>query len=400
LKNSGLVFAQDVFDFRRLGIKLQKQNHMKRRFYSALFWAYAVGIASCSSGLQAQVTITADDMFNQVGLYYRAYANNTSNSTTNTVAVSTIVGAPGGPQAWNFSDGSQDVTFRFDYIQATNGASGSDFASLGAQLAEQKTDEASTNSRSWLYFAQDTTKGRIDYGFYDPTFSASQPEATFSPPLQDFPKTIHYGDTWQGNTVFTSVYSDPSLGDFPDQVTYTSTDKVDAYGVVVLPGLGFLDCLRVHEMVQYDIAIDLGLGDGFQNAGTQYILNYYWLCPGHGIAAQMTSTSPSDGSQPPDNLPGGAAAFVRMFETNHPDTGSTNQVQTIKGFTMTLGKSGALLQWTQDPSLTSYRIDYSTNLTATGNWQALKTVTNNFLIDVNAGTPGAPSRCYRVVGQN
>ncbi len=213
----------------------------------------------------AQVTITSADMFNQPGQYYYAYCNNSSN----TVQVSSMLGTTGGPQTWDFSAGPQDVTYRFDYVTADKTPYGDDFVAVGAQIAEQKTDEADPSVESWLYFTQDPVKGRLDYGFYDPTFSSAQPESVFTNALQDFPNAIHYGDSWPGSTVFSSVYSFAGYGDFPDQLTYTLTGTVDAYGTIKLPNIGSVECLRVHEMVEYDVGIDLGLGEGYMSAGTQ-----------------------------------------------------------------------------------------------------------------------------------
>ncbi len=357
-----------------------------------LTWMAVVGV---SLHLRAQVTITSDDMFNQVGQYYLAY----SNGGTNTVSVAGMLGTTGGPQAWDFSSGPQDVTNRFDYLIATNvSVYGPDFGQLGATLAEQKTDLGNSVPQSWLFFKQDAQKGRIDYGFVDPNFSASQPENVFTNGLQDFPASIHFGDSWQGTTVFSSVYTLPDFGDFPDQITYTSTDKVDAYGVVVLPGLGFLDCLRIHEVVEYDISLDFGDGSGLQPIGTQYLLNYYWLSPGHGIVVQINSAG-TQNAPPTDDLPGGAAELVRMFETNHAQNTTTNAPPSIKNFTCTLGKTGgALLKWTLSPSLKQYTVEYTTNLTKTATWVTLQTVTNNFVIDIGAASKAATARLYRVLG--
>jgi hypothetical protein len=366
---------------------------LKKRFHS-----FQTGIAVCAAILaagfttgHAQVTLTSSDMFNQTNQYYRAYAN--ANNTV--VSVTGILGTPGGPQAWDFSSGPQDVTYRFNYIPAAQGPGGADFVSAGAQIAEQRINEAATNIQSFLYFKQDPILGRLDYGFYDPSFSAPQPESIFSPALQDFPNSIYYGATWSGLTIFYSILSDPTFGDFPERVTYTASDHVDAYGLVILPSLGFMNCLRVHELVQYDIAVDLGLGGGYEYLGTQYVLNYYWLAPGHGIVAQMSSVSPSDGSVPPDNLSTGAAAFARMFALNHP-TGGDGTAPTIKGLKVTLGPSSVLVQWTLLSGVTSYRVDYATNLGPTPNWQPLGTTTSNFMLD--PGAPTAQRRFYRVVG--
>jgi hypothetical protein len=372
-------------------VPLKKRLHS---FSTNLTFSKAVYAAILAAGFttaDAQVTLTSDDMFNQAGQYYRAYAN----ANNSVVTVSGVLGIPGGPQAWDFSSGPQDVTYRFNYIPAAQGPGGADFVNAGAQIVEQRINEAATNSQSFLYFKQDAVLGRLDYGFYDPSFSAPQPESLFSPPLQDFPSSIYYGATWSGVTIFYSILSDPTLGDFPERVTFSASDHVDAYGLVTLPNLGFMNCLRVHELVRYDVAVDLGFGGGYETLATQYVLNYYWLSPGHGIVVQMSSVSPSDGSQPPDNLSTGATAFVRMFALNHP-TGGGGTTPTIKGFKITLGPSSALLQWTLLSGVTSYRVDYATNLGGTPNWQPLGTTTSNFMLD--AGAPAAQRRFYRIVG--
>lgn len=347
-----------------------------------------VMVMAGATGARGQITISSADMFNQVGQWYEAYAN--ANGTT--VQVAAMLGTTGGPQAWDFTTGPQDVTYRFDYLAATNVAVGADFAALGAQIAEQKTDEADTTSQSWLFFKQDAVKGRLDYGFYDPTFSASQPEATFTNALQDFPATIHYGDAWNGATVF---YSSESLSgfDIPEEFIYTSTDKVDAYGFITLPTIGFVECLRVHETVEYDLYADLG--SGYTSFGSAYVLNYYWLAPNLGIVAQITSAQ-SD-QTPPDDLPSGASALVVMFAANHPTNSTPAQPTTIKGFKFTLGKTSALLQWTALSTVNSYTVQYATTLSP-ANWQPLGSTTNNFLIDTTANSPAAPIRFYRVVG--
>ena len=359
------------------------------------------------AALQAQTTITAADLFNQPGQYYRAYANATNNTT---VSVGGLLGAAGGPQAWDFTSGPAEVTYRFDYLAATNTPNGANFVAAGAQLAEQKADEAGAVATSWLYFTQDAAKGRLVYGFYDPSFSLglgglggqvndTMAENHFNPPLNDFPNTIHYGGQWSSSTVFTNTISfgdpeDPTTFFSMDlQFAYSSTATADAYGVVNSPGIGFGDCLRVNELVTYEISYDDG--SGFQHLETDYVRNYYWLRPGRGIVAQVTS--PQSNSAPPDDNFLTAAAVIRMFETNHPDGGDPNPGGGIQGLKITLSNNGALLQWTALPSVTSYRVEYTSS--AGGGWQALgSTTTANFMIDAAAGKPDAPVRFYRVVG--
>ena len=362
--------------------------------------AAALGV-SWTAALPAQITITATDLFNQAGQYYRAYANSPNNTS---ISVSGLLGAPGGPQLWDFTSGPSTVIYRFDYLAATNALHSADFVTAGARLAEQKTDEAGVVPQAFLYFAQDPTLGRKTYGFYDPGFStgigSEQPQTIFSPPIVDFPATIHYGDSWSCATTYTNTISfgdpaDPEGGYFTMDIIYdySSTAVVDAYGTANSPGIDFGDCLRINELVKYDTSLDDG--ESVSPLETDYVRNYYWLRPGRGIVAQVTSKQVT--GAPPDNNFITATAVLRMFETNHRDAGDTGTSSGIQGFKMTLSKSGALLQWTAIASATHYRVDYSSS--PAGGWQQLGSITTgNFLIDLAAGKPATPVRFYRVVG--
>jgi hypothetical protein len=359
---------------------------------------------------QEPVTLTAPDFFNQPGQYFRAYAN----APQTTVDVSGLLGeASNQPQAWNFVLGPQEVVYRYDYLAASEVPESVDFP--GATLAERKSDESGAQATAWLFFTQDPSRGRVVQGFYDPglgsvsllgvQFRLEPPAGVFQPPLRDFPATISYGDTWTATTVYTNLLTlddgsggggdeDPGgVFDLPQQTTYTSTARVDAFGVVNCPGIGFGPCLRINEVVQYDLAVDLG--NGFENFGTAYVRNYYWVRPGRGIVVQITSEQQQTGP-PPENFPT-AAVVLRMFETNHPDPQPPPPPR-IEGLTITLGPQGALLTWNKRSGIASYRVEYTTN-PAANDWQALGAPTSaNFFIDEAANTPGVPVRFYRVVG--
>lgn len=347
-------------------------------------------LAFGSLTLQAQITISAGDMFNQVGQYYRAYSNDGD------VNVSGLLGTVGGPQAWDFTTGPQDLIYRFDYLTAESAGHGEMFP--GAKFAERKTVE-STGATAFMYLEQVAAEGRMNYGFFDPEFSSTLPASPFNPAINDFPDTISYQDTWSASTTFDTeiVILDPDPeegGEFaiPARINYSATATADAYGILNQPGIGFGDCLRVNELASYDITVDL-LGDGnYQSVDLQYVRNVYFLRKGRGIAVQVTSKQQA--TPPPDNF-ATAAAVVRMFETNHADGG--NEEVFIKDFRISMGKDQALLQWTKASGVASYRVEYTTNLTAPGGgWQELRSTTANFVIDDTVKT--ASMRLYRVIG--
>lgn len=354
------------------------------------------GVAFLAAGafaVRAQITINASDMFNQPGQYYRAHAN------ARDADVSGRLGTPGGPQAWDFLTGPTDKVFRFDYLPVSE--TGYAAAFPDARFAERKMDESDA-TEAFLFLEQAAGRGRLNYGFVDPAFSETHPVSPFMPPIRDFPEIISLGDAWTASTTFESEIAmegipdpeDPEGGGLliiPTLITYSASARVDAFGVVNQPGIGFGECLRVNELAQYDVAVDLGLGDGYQTIATQFIRTYYWLRKGRGIAVQISSKQ-SD-TPPPDDFPV-AAAFVRMFETNHPD--GVVETPTIKDLKITLSNQGALLTWTKASGVATYRVEYTTNAGAP--WQTLATTTANFAIDAAAGKPEVPARLYRVVG--
>ena len=379
-----------------------------RMNYERTILAGAAGLAVVATTGHAQPTVSASDLFNVPGQYYRAYAN----TPQAVVEVSELLGEPGSQaQAWNFLNGPQDVTYRFDYLTAADVPPGADFPL--ATVAEQKTDEAGVLTPAWLFFSQDPARGRVVYGFHDPglgdvkllglSFKLVPPAGYFQPPLRDFPDTITLGSQWTGSTTYTNLLTlDDGSGDeeggglfdFPQQTAYTSTSKVDAFGVINLPGIGFGECLRINELVQYDLAVDMG--SGWEQFGTAYLRNYYWVRPGRGIVAQITSEQQQTGP-PPDNFPT-AAAVLRMFETNHPDA-EPPPPPAIQGLTLSLSNQGALLTWTRLAGITTYRVEHTSNPADPTSWALTGSpTTGNFLIDATANTPGAPLRYYRVVG--
>lgn len=368
-------------------------------------WALLLAATLLAGALpaRAQVTITNADMFNQPGQYYYTYI--TDPAATN-VTIATLLGPTNeASQAWNFTVGTPGITNYtnyYSYLVASNTPYGPDFVAAGATVAQQMTSEGTTNALQWLYFSISPSQGQLDFGFYDPAFSSVQPESVFSPALQDWPAAIHYGDTWTGTTVFDSVTVYPALGNIPEVLTNTTTAVVDAYGLIKLPNLGFLSCLRVRETVEYDVGLNVQ-GELFYD-GPQYSLNYYWVAPGHGIVAQIDS-NPSLNPVPADM--GGIAQTVEwMFQAYHPVTVVTNPPPTgISGFTVSPSNAAlpispsnpVILQWNFYSGASSYTVNYATSLSGTIMWHSLGSTSSNFIMDNTAGGPGAPARFYQIV---
>lgn len=327
--------------------------------------------------VQGQVTITSQDMFDTIGQYYRVYAN------SGNVNVAGRLGSAGGPQTWDFTSGPQDVTYRFDYVSTSDGGAGADFPL--AQFAERQTDEGTGAATAWQYLQQIAGKGRINYGYYNPT---SDPmEGQFDPPITDFPDPLKYQDTWSCATSFNYIMLDA----FPVIHKYTATATVDAYGTIKLPGIGSVSCLRINELDQHDILVDVDDTGDYVAMETDYVRIYYFLSPGHGIVATLASEQSK--SAPPSNDFTTASQFIRMCELNR--TGASQGPVAVTDLNITPAGGALLLHWSKTAHTTSYRVEYIAGLGGTNSWQTLGTVTNDFLLDTSLAN--THQRYYRVV---
>jgi hypothetical protein len=352
-------------------------------------FAIATVLLAGVSGVQGQITITSLDMFNAPGQYYRSYAADGETDVTGKI------GPKGGPQTWNFATGPEDEILRFDYLTPEEaGAPAALFPD--AKLVERKRVE-STEKDAFLFLDQQMGTGRMNYGYYDESTTGpvglDDPAGVFVPPLLDFPESITLGSTWSAATTWFNAM----LG-APMRINYQATAEVDAYGFVILPDLGFLECIRVNELAEttYEIKFpggedpDAGTSGDFTPVATYYVRNFYWLAKDKGIVVQMTSKQSS--TPPPDEFPT-AAQFIRMFETNHPE--GSRDPQPVTDLSVTRGKGQVLLSWTKPLNANSFRVEFSAVLGAQANWQELTTTSSNFALDTLDGNEAA--RYYRVI---
>lgn len=349
-------------------------------------------VAAGAVGVRAQITINSLDMFYAPGQYYRSYA------ADGEVSVQGLLGTAG-PEAqnWNFATGPQDATFRFDYLDPQDSGV---IAALfpEAKLVERKQVEGGGVEDAWLFLDQQFGRGRVAFGFYDPAIAGpvglDDPAGIFDPPLLDFPESMSFGKTWSGATVFLNSMLGAEM-----RMTYTSSAVADAHGIITLPKLGFMECLRVNELVEtlYEIKFpdaggelgEPGTGGEYTPVAIYYIRNLYWMAKDRGIVAQIISRQ--SGTPPPDEF-ATAAQFVRMFETNHPK-GST-EPWPVDDLAMTPGEDQMLLSWTKPLNAASFRVEYTGALGPEAVWTELVTTASNFALDDRVAT-GA--RYYRVV---
>ena len=368
-------------------------KRLPRRWVTA--WAIALGMLSVPGESLGQITITAKDMFGKEGQYYKMYSNfvgHFSEAAREEVDVFDYIGEAGEDQVWDFREGPEDETIRFDYVKPS--AIDTDVEFEGATIVERATFDSSGRQKS-LFLDVSAARGRDVYGFHDISIDEEDPAIPFSTRLNDFPAVIKFGDSWNANTTFEFVTRQSMLGlgdiEAPTKQVYQSEMTVDGHGIIILPDLGFHDCLRVNELVQYDTFIKIpGVIEDWQKASTDFVRNYYWLSKDMGIVAQISSVQ--DTVPIPDEF-STASAVWRQFENNHGD--STEVPQSVEGLEISLDTKGnrVLLSWKKAENTLEYLVQFSDSLTANG-WKDLKTTSGNFALDAISSKK---ARFYRIV---
>jgi hypothetical protein len=334
-----------------------------------------------AAGLSAQVIITDRDMFNEAGLYWRGYASGSD------YPVASLIGDVGGPQLWDFTGGPQETVLRFDYLEPGDSGVAANFP--GATFVERKKDE-STDLESWLFLEKVAGQGRRVYGAYDENtmFSSAM---VFSVPVIDFPATIRYGDTWSTATSWEFwLKGFEELA--PMILSVVERYEVDAYGILDLPGVGFGDCLRVNCLVEWNTLVDLEGTGNYQTASTDFSRSFFFLRPGLGIAAQITSFQEAS---PPSNNFNLALEYVRLFETNKEPAPPCDVPFPVTDLRVSISAGTALLKWTKAECTNSYRVEYTGALNKPVSWTVLGTTTGNFYQDKTISQ--ALERYYRVI---
>ena len=310
----------------------------------------------------AQLIFTAADLPSQPGQYSRAYISTS-------VDVSGLVGSPGGPQRWDFSQPQQpgETVRRMDVTAPSDGGHGSSFPS--ATYAERYTDEPD-GSPSWDYYSVSTSPGRRYFGLYN----AAPPlpgAVILQAPVVDIPGSISLGTNWTFSCVAYVDY---------EEIDLTASAVVDAYGTLVLPQIGEVAALRVNQLNREQILLG---GFPFE---TSYFREYYWLVPGIGKALHVISAS---GSSPPvlDFTP--AKEVRRVFEassiTNPPVFGPVANLRIRQQNTL------AVLDWLRQTNASAYRVEALGDATST-NWLLIsQPVTNSW-----SETLTTTQRFYRV----
>jgi hypothetical protein len=341
--------------------------------------------------LEAQITITSDDMYNQPGEYYRSYVNQPPALLQRfPVTVAGKLGEPGGPNFWDFTDGPTDEVFRYDYVAKATSIVFNDFPE--ASLAERSYRESKPNDVSWIMFDDAENLGRKVFGFWIINAQFDDPSNRFTLPIVDFPAEINYGDTWT-----TTVEYQNSLLGIPAIYNEVQSFEADAYGFIELPELGVFECLRINSLKDFSVAIDFNGTATFTNVERQFTRIYYWLVPGKGIAAQIVSEPSGNPVAEQFNL---ASMFQRTFETNKEEKNAgCLEAAAVTGLDIVHQPNLVRLKWNEADCAQNYRVQFTTSGLGAEDWTDLSPTpyTDTFFIDTNVNK--ARFKIYRVLSE-
>lgn len=333
-------------------------------------------LGQASLPLLAQPVFTSVDLPSTPGQWYRAYVN------TSGVDVATWIRPKGGPHRWDFSSprAASERIDRVDIVAASDGGHSGSFP--GASYAERLSRESSP-IQSWSYYAPAPGRGRLYFGFHDAVSRPANPVIAFRESTLDIPD-LAPGSSWERTVTFEDSI-DAGIAIVPVLIEFTSRASVDAWGSVVLPGLGELPAWRVNEVNTY-VATDTALGFPL---GTYHVRNYFWLVKGIGKAVHLMSKSSS--TVPPEEF-GQSAYLHRVFESS----AIQSPPEFVPVASLRAGRKGdeIFLSWDPNASATTYLVQIAPALHPGGSWSGLVTNRNTFLFDPIP--PGAGQRYYRV----
>lgn len=297
----------------------------------------------------AQQVFSSTSLPGAIGQYVRAYYSTNVN-------VAALLALTNGPEQWDFSQPQQpdESVMRTDIVGPNDAGDAGDFPA--AAYAERDTLEP-TNEIAWRYYSF-TNQGRIYYGVDNPLDLNASPIAVFEPPTVDIPASVQYGQTWNRTLDWTSLY----FGFIVVSNHFTDASTVDAYGTLMLPAIGSVPALRVHEVHVYQ-AYELisGIPPSLVDLHTnQY---YYWLVPGLGVAAQVFLFG--DNALAPGGLPD-TNEVLRVFASNY----FTNRVilRSVAGLRIRLRAGTAQLDWQAMSNAAEYQVESAGDL-GNPNWQ-------------------------------
>ena len=342
----------------------------------------------CWNQASSQVVITSADMFNEEGLYYKAYSNGDAK-----VSAVNIIGSEGGPNFWDFTAGPRNEVIKFDYLEPSDSIFVDEFPE--ATIMERARVEETGEMLGEIFFESVEGLGRKVYGFVRDTNDPAQLVLGLDGPLKfkvpqvDFPANIKYGDEWSNVITFdTNIDIGGGLGSLGQfRIIIKDDFIVDAYGFAELENIGFVDVLRLNTVTSQDVQIQQDDGTFVSMGATSYVRIYRWLAQGKGIVAELTSDVSSDlsgNASPPSKIFETGSKYFRMFETNKENSGGCSSADPVSDLRISwdTNNNRVFLRWTKVECASKYRVLSSTDLSDKSSWELVEETNKDFSFDI------------------
>lgn len=307
---------------------------------------------------RTQIVFSARDAQHAVGESCLCYYN------TN-VDAAALLGTTGGPQTWDFSQpsGTNQMVMQWDVVDAndarnasglTNAAYAPYWADFSPATFAERFNPTWTTNVIWRFDSLTPQQGFFYYGTF--TFGTNSGSNVyvwlpFNTGANFLPDPVQFGHSWSWSVYLTNIsLVNGSIFTAPTLSTLTANDTADAYGTVLLPGLGAVPALRVSEQF-------IATNNTFGYITVTSYTNYLWLVRGIGPAVQLNVGQTT----------GLVNELIRVFAASPRSVGGL-RIHQLNG--------SVKLDWNAAPNRSGYQVQAVSDISLT-NWTTVATLTTN-----------------------
>lgn len=192
----------------------------------------------------AQIVITPRDVPREVGAQFQYYAETGDSLLVN-------VGTPGGPQTWDFTQGSTTTINTDLYLDPQT--SPPEYSRANVVIETDQLNMAGLTEPGIMYCYLAGT--RFIVGAVETEYEGETIGILFNPYITQYPLPLQMGNTWSNDVYVDETFSIPGA-ELRIELTATLNCEVDAYGTVQVPA-GDFEALRIRNDVTYDLTVSI-----------------------------------------------------------------------------------------------------------------------------------------------
>ena len=248
------------------------------------------------TSIQAQIVITSDEIPSTPGTVNEYYIHVGGTDTVD-------VGGLGGPQTWDFSQGSTADSIAERIVHRNETPFGEQFPDANVVYETDGLNIAGLDTASgFMYMKLDEDAMALQGAASENIFGVPL-SIVLDSSLTTFPLPLEYGISWSDSTfylnIFEEVLENPDPGNplFPDpyidakvEIGFIRRGEVDGWGTVIVPE-GQYDVLRVRRVETTRLNVSIFFIYNFVPFfdSTQTVITYDWYAQNVGSVATVTS---------------------------------------------------------------------------------------------------------------